>query len=120
PAPSPRTRRTGHPLCWYARKIKSPGHPAESLYTSGCDRAGSNHFAAERVDLLDHRFGYGGRVEVLTPFCNTIYRAEFQRMPGGTPGTNYLRVGLWRVMIYDDERFVRRDREWITYSMAKS
>src|SRR5216683_6687882 len=27
--------------------------------------AGSNHFAVERVDLLDHRFGYGGRVEVV-------------------------------------------------------
>src|SRR6516165_10568677 len=27
--------------------------------------AGRNHFAIERVDLLDHRFGYGGRVEVV-------------------------------------------------------
>src|SRR5215469_3667781 len=27
--------------------------------------AGSNHFAVERVDLFDHRFGYGGRVEVV-------------------------------------------------------
>src|SRR5438876_11805763 len=27
--------------------------------------AGSDHFAVERVDLLDHRFGYGGRVEVV-------------------------------------------------------
>src|SRR5205085_12425845 len=27
--------------------------------------AGSNQFAVERVDLLDHRFGYGGRVEVV-------------------------------------------------------
>jgi len=27
--------------------------------------AGSNHFAVEGVDLLDHRFGYGGRVEVV-------------------------------------------------------
>jgi hypothetical protein len=26
--------------------------------------AGSNQFAVERVDLFDHRFGYGGRVEV--------------------------------------------------------
>src|SRR5215468_10110229 len=27
--------------------------------------AGSNQFAVERVDLLDSRFGYGGRVEVV-------------------------------------------------------
>src|SRR5882672_12415078 len=27
--------------------------------------AGSDHFAVERVDLLDHRFGYGGWVEVV-------------------------------------------------------
>src|SRR6266851_10349353 len=27
--------------------------------------AGSDHFPVERVDLLDHRFGYGGRVEVV-------------------------------------------------------
>src|SRR6266851_5856435 len=27
--------------------------------------AGSNHFAVERVDLFDHRFGYSGRVEVV-------------------------------------------------------
>ncbi len=27
--------------------------------------AGSNHFAVERVDLFHHRFGYGGRVEVV-------------------------------------------------------
>src|SRR4051812_23605359 len=27
--------------------------------------AASDHFAVERVDLLDHRFGYGGRVEVV-------------------------------------------------------
>src|SRR5258708_22394407 len=25
----------------------------------------SNQFAVERVDLLDHRFGYGGRVKVV-------------------------------------------------------
>src|SRR6266852_4227492 len=25
----------------------------------------SDHFAVERVNLLDHRFGYGGRVEVV-------------------------------------------------------
>src|SRR5215467_2737414 len=27
--------------------------------------AGSNQFAVERVDFFDHRFGYGGRVEVV-------------------------------------------------------
>ncbi len=27
--------------------------------------AGSNQFAVERMDLFDHRFGYGGRVEIV-------------------------------------------------------
>src|SRR5579864_714765 len=36
------------------------GNPAGEL-----PGAGSNQFAVERVDLLHHRFGYGGRVEVV-------------------------------------------------------
>ena len=32
-------------------------------FRSELPHAGSNHFAVERVDLLDHRFGYGDRVE---------------------------------------------------------
>jgi hypothetical protein len=31
--------------------------------------AGSNQFAVERVDLLDHRFGYGGRVGMTFSPC---------------------------------------------------
>src|SRR4051812_29027238 len=53
--------------------------------------AGSNHFAVERVDLLDHRFGYGGRVEVVGEVvsnqilwhdcfsCNGLYFLVFGR-----------------------------------------
>src|SRR6202030_1527638 len=40
--------------------ISGRGNPAGEL-----PHAGRNHFAAERVDLFDHRFGYGGRVEVV-------------------------------------------------------
>src|SRR5260370_34186372 len=40
--------------------------------------AGSDHFAVERVDLLDHRFGYGGRVEVVGEVVsNQILRHNF-------------------------------------------
>src|SRR5438874_5126017 len=40
--------------------------------------AGSDHFAVERVDLLDHRFGYGGRVEVVGEVVsNQILRHDF-------------------------------------------
>jgi hypothetical protein len=39
-------------------------------------------------------------------------------MPRGSPD-QLPESGLGRVMIYEDERFVRTDREWITYSMAK-
>ena len=38
-------------------------------------------------------------------------------MPGGTD--QLPQSGMWRVVIYEGERFVRSDREWITYAMAK-
>src|ERR1041384_4616150 len=44
-----------HRLC-----VAGRGNSASELPHSG-----SNHFAVERVDLLDHRFGYGERVEVV-------------------------------------------------------
>src|ERR1041384_3196148 len=44
-----------HRLC-----VAGRGNSASEL-----PHAGSNHFAVERVDLLDHRFGYGERVEVV-------------------------------------------------------
>src|SRR5215469_4649054 len=44
-----------HRLC-----VAGPGNSAGEL-----PHAGSNQFAVERVDLLDRRFGYGGRVEVV-------------------------------------------------------
>jgi hypothetical protein len=47
----------------------------------------------------------------------TMYRAEIERMPGGSP--DQLRTsGLWRVMIYEEERFVRSDKDNITHAMA--
>src|SRR5262245_6123971 len=44
-----------HRLC-----VAGRGNSASEL-----PHAGSYQFAVERVDLLDHRFGYGGRVEVV-------------------------------------------------------
>src|SRR5882672_7419181 len=41
--------------------------------------AGGNHFAVECVDLLDHRFGYAGRVEVIGEVVsNYILRHVFR------------------------------------------
>ena len=50
--------------------------------------AGSNHFAVERMDLFDHRFGYGGRVEVVGKVvANQILWHDFsfflERFSGG-------------------------------------
>lgn len=47
-----------------------------------------------------------------------MYRAEIERMPNGNPD-QLPQSGLWRVVIYEGERFVRSDREYITYSMAR-
>jgi hypothetical protein len=44
-----------HRLC-----VAGRGNPAGEL-----PHAGSNRFAVERVDLLNRRFGYGGRVKVV-------------------------------------------------------
>ena len=47
----------------------------------------------------------------------TMYRAEIERMPGGSPD-QLPTSGLWRVMIYEEERFVRSDKDNITHAMA--
>ena len=47
-----------------------------------------------------------------------MYRAEFERMPGGNPD-QLPQNGLWRVVIYEDDRFVRSDKEYLPYSTAK-
>ena len=47
-----------------------------------------------------------------------MYRAEIEPMPENPPD-RLPYTGLWRVMIYQGERFVRSDKEHITYAMAK-
>lgn len=47
-----------------------------------------------------------------------MFRAIVERMPGSNPD-QMPHSGLWRVVIYEGERFVRSDREYITYSMAQ-
>lgn len=47
-----------------------------------------------------------------------MFRAEIRRMHEGNP--DHLPQGeLWKVVIYEDERFVRSDRDNITYAMAR-
>ena len=48
----------------------------------------------------------------------TMYRAEIEPMPDNPPD-RLPYTGLWRVVIYEGERFVRSDGEYITYAMAK-
>jgi hypothetical protein len=47
-----------------------------------------------------------------------MYRAEIEPMPEN-PRDRLPLTGLWKVVIYEGERFVRSDREHITYSQAK-
>jgi hypothetical protein len=47
-----------------------------------------------------------------------MYRAEIEPMPEN-PADRLPFTGLWKVLIYEGERFVRSDREYITHSMAK-
>lgn len=47
-----------------------------------------------------------------------MFRAEVEPMPENPPDrVRY--TGLWKVVIYENERFVRSEREHITYWMAK-
>jgi hypothetical protein len=48
----------------------------------------------------------------------TMYRAEVEPMPENPP-ERVPYTGLWKVVIYEGERFVRSDRERITYFQAK-
>lgn len=47
-----------------------------------------------------------------------MYRAEIEPMPENPPD-RLPYTGLWKVVIYEGERFVRSDKEHITYFMAK-
>jgi hypothetical protein len=47
----------------------------------------------------------------------TMFRAEVEPMLEN-PSERLLLTGLWKVVIYEGERFVRTDRDNITHSMA--
>jgi len=49
----------------------------------------------------------------------TMYRAEVEPMPDNPPD-RVPYTGLWKVVIYEDERLVRSDKEYISYFEAKS
>jgi len=48
----------------------------------------------------------------------TMYRAKTEPMPENPPD-RLPYTGLWKVVIYEDDRLVRTDREYITHTMAK-
>ena len=48
----------------------------------------------------------------------TMYRAEIEPMPENPPD-RVPKTGLWKVAIYEDERFIRTDQERITYFKAE-
>lgn len=47
-----------------------------------------------------------------------MYRAEVVPMESN-PEDRVQRTGLWKVVIYEEERFVRTERDWISYGEAK-
>ena len=47
-----------------------------------------------------------------------MYRAEIEPMPSN-PHDRVARTGLWRVTIYEGNRFVRTDRDDIVISQAE-
>lgn len=47
-----------------------------------------------------------------------MYRAEIEPMPENPPD-RLPNTGLWKVVIYEGERFVRSDKEYLTHSMAQ-
>ena len=47
-----------------------------------------------------------------------MYRAEVEPMPSNPP-ERVPRTGLWKVVIYEGERFVRTDRDNIVISTAE-
>jgi hypothetical protein len=48
----------------------------------------------------------------------TMYRAEVEPMPDNAPN-RIPRTGLWKVVIYQGDRFVRTDKENIVVSEAE-
>jgi hypothetical protein len=48
-----------------------------------------------------------------------MYRAEVEPMPTNPPD-RVPRTGLWKVVIYEGERFVRTDKDYITISEAEN
>lgn len=48
----------------------------------------------------------------------TMFRAQVEPMPSNPPD-RVPHTGLWKVLIYDDERFVRSDKEYISYFEAE-
>ncbi len=50
--------------------------------------------------------------------CGTMFRVEVEPMPDNPPDRVPF-TGLWKVVIYEDERFVRSDKEYISYFEAK-
>jgi len=49
---------------------------------------------------------------------DTMFRVEVEPMPTNPPN-RVPYTGLWRVVIYEGERFVRTERDLIAYSEAK-
>jgi len=47
-----------------------------------------------------------------------MYRAEVEPMSDNPPD-RVPHTGLWKVVIYEGERFVRTDRDYITHSQAQ-
>ena len=56
----------------------------------------------------------------MSPCCiiREMYRAEVQPMPTN-PLDRVPRTGLWKVVIYEGDRFVRTDKDYLIISVAE-
>ena len=55
---------------------------------------------------------------VQSSIIRKMYRAEVEPMSDNPPD-RVPNTGLWKVVIYEGERFVRTDRDYITHSQAQ-
>jgi hypothetical protein len=95
-------------------------NPSSITYAARSYQGAEGEFS---VDQHNHEVGPNRRLPLLQfpARCiirGTMYRAEIEPMPEN-PSDRVPKTGLWKVVIYEGERFVRTDQERITYFKAE-
>jgi hypothetical protein len=92
----------------------------------GSKKRKAQSFGRALISLLSSPASFSLIKEVMIGFVcfakccimHEMYRAEVEPMPENQPDSLPF-TGLWKVVIYEGERLVRSDREYITHPMAK-